>query len=62
MLTVEIARPDIAELRRLVSEGTERGILSYDEIAAALEDAELTKEQLEDFFTYLVERGIELVE
>ena len=54
--------PDAEELQRLVADGLEKGFLTYDEIAAALEDAELTREQTEDFYTYLVERSIELVE
>jgi RNA polymerase primary sigma factor len=37
-------------------------LLSCGEIAAALEDVELTREQTEDFYTYLVERSIELLE
>jgi RNA polymerase primary sigma factor len=53
---------DTEELRRLVADGLEKGFLSYDEIAAALEDVELTREQSEDFYSYLVERSIELVE
>jgi len=40
----------------------DRGFLSCDEIAAALEDVELTKEQIEDFYAHLVDRSIELVE
>jgi hypothetical protein len=54
--------PDAKELRRLVAEGVEKGFLTYDEIAAALEDVELTKEQIEDFYAHLVDRSIELVE
>jgi RNA polymerase primary sigma factor len=54
--------PDAEELRRLVAEGVEKGFLTYDEIAAALEDVELTKEQIEDFYAHLVDRSIELVE
>jgi len=49
-------------LRRLVADGVERGFLSYDEIAAALEDLELTSEQSEDFCAYLIDLGVELVE
>ncbi|MGH2804558.1 MAG: sigma-70 family RNA polymerase sigma factor, partial [Thermoleophilaceae bacterium] len=40
----------------------EKGFLTYDEIAAGLQDAELNPEQIEDFYTYLVECSIELVE
>jgi RNA polymerase primary sigma factor len=55
-------RPDARELQRLVAEGVEKGFLTYDEIAAALEDVELTKEQSDDFYAHLVDRSIELVE
>ena len=50
------------ELQRLVADGLEKGFLTYDEIAAGLEDVELKPEQIEDFYTYLVECSIELVE
>ena len=56
------APPDAEELRRLVADGLEKGFLTYDEIAAALEEVELTREQSEDLYTYLAERSIELVE
>src|SRR5216117_1576470 len=56
------APPDAEELRRLVADGLEKGFLTYDELAAALEDVELTREQTEDFYTYLAERSIELLE
>jgi RNA polymerase primary sigma factor len=50
------------ELQRLVADGLEKGFLTYDEIAAGLEDVELNPEQIEDFYAYLVECSIELVE
>jgi RNA polymerase primary sigma factor len=62
MLTVDIALPDVEELHKLVLEGQEKGYLTYDEIAAGLDDVELTKEQLEDFYTYLIDHSIDLVE
>ena len=62
MLTVDIALPDVEELQKLVQLGAERGFLTYDEIVAGLEDVELTKEQIEDFYTYLIDHGVELVE
>jgi len=62
VLTVDIALPDVEELHKLVAEGREKGFLSYDEIANGLDDVELTKEQVEDFYTYLVEHGVDLVE
>ena len=62
MLTVDIALPDVEELHKLVTEGQEKGFLTYDEIANALEEVELTKEQIEDFYTYLIDHSIELLE
>ena len=44
MLTVDIALPDVEELQKLVQDGLEKGFLTYDEIVAALEEIELTKE------------------
>ncbi len=62
MLTVDIALPDIEVLHKLVTEGQEKGFLTYDEIANSLEEVELTKEQIEDFYTYLIDHSIELME
>ena len=64
MLSVDTvpALPDVDELHKLVEQGQEKGFLTYDEIVKSLEDADLTKEQLEDFTTYLIDHSIELVE
>jgi len=56
------APPDAEDLSRLVADGLEKGFLTFDELAAALEDVELTREQTEDFYTYLAERSIDLLE
>src|SRR6266540_1296786 len=62
LLTVEISLPDVEELHKLVQEGLEKGFLNYDEIVSGIEEVELTKEQVEDFYTYLIDHGIELHE
>ena len=62
MLSVDIALPEVEELQRLVEQGLEKGFLTYDEIVAGLEDVELTKEQVEDFYAYLIDHAIELHE
>jgi RNA polymerase primary sigma factor len=62
LLTVEISLPEVEELQKLVQEGLEKGVLNYDEIASGLEDVELSKEQIEDFYTYLIDHGVELME
>jgi len=55
--------PDLEheELRALVAEGRERGYLTFEEIAACLEEIEITKEQMRDLHVYLVDSGIEIV-
>jgi RNA polymerase primary sigma factor len=62
MLSVDIALPEVEELQKLVEHGQEKGFLTYDEITTALEDVELTKEQIEDFTAYVIDHSIELVE
>ena len=61
MLSVETALPEVEELHKLVEQGQEKGFLTYDEIVKSVEDVDLTKEQLEDFTTYLIDHSIELV-
>ena len=63
MLTVEVSPlPEVEELQKLFTDGQEKGFLTYDEIVTGLEEVELTKEQVEDFYTHLIEHNIELVE
>jgi RNA polymerase primary sigma factor len=62
LLTVDISLPDVEELHKLVQDGTNKGFLTYDEIVAGLEEVDLSKEQIEDFYTYLIDHSIELME
>jgi RNA polymerase primary sigma factor len=57
----EAAILEIEELRNLVNEGRERGHLTYEEIAAALEEADVTKEQVQDLHAHLLENGVDVV-
>jgi RNA polymerase primary sigma factor len=52
---------DIEELGALVAEGRERGYLTFEEIAACLEEVEVTKEQLTELHSHLEEHGVEVV-
>jgi RNA polymerase primary sigma factor len=61
LLTVDIAVPDVEELQRLAERGHENGYLSVQEIAQELFEAEISEEHIKDFYTYLVEHDIELV-
>jgi RNA polymerase primary sigma factor len=51
----------IDELRNLAAEGRERGYLTYEEIAACLEEVEVTKEQVRDLHAHLLEAGVDVV-
>jgi RNA polymerase primary sigma factor len=52
---------DVEELRSLATEGRERGYLTFEEIAACLDEVEVTKEQIQEFRAHLVEAGVDIV-
>jgi RNA polymerase primary sigma factor len=52
---------DSDELRTLIAEGRERGYLTFEQIASTLEEVEVTKEQVQDLHSYLVEHGIDVI-
>ena len=60
--TTDITLPKVEEVRRLAVEGREKGYLTYDEIVAGLEEAEVSKEQVEDFHAYLTDIGVEVLD
>src|SRR5882757_5992648 len=49
------------ELRGLITTGTERGYLTFEEIASTLEEVEVTKEQVSALHNHLVEQGADVV-
>jgi RNA polymerase primary sigma factor len=49
------------DLRGLIAQGTERGYLTFEEIASTLEEVEVTKEQVSELHGYLVEQGIDVI-
>jgi RNA polymerase primary sigma factor len=53
---------ELDEFRDLIAEGQERGFLTFERIAACLEEVEVTKEQVQELHAYLEEHGIEVVE
>jgi RNA polymerase primary sigma factor len=52
---------DPEELRTLISQGRERGYLTFEEIAGTLEEVEVTKEQVQDLHAYLIEHGVDVI-
>jgi RNA polymerase primary sigma factor len=53
---------EIEELRPLIAEGHDRGCLTFEQIASCLEEAEVTKEQIQELHAYLDDQGIDVVE
>jgi RNA polymerase primary sigma factor len=53
---------DIEEMRRMIARGQERGFLTSEAIAAALEEAELSGEQAQELFSHLEDQGIEVLD
>src|SRR5215218_10213610 len=52
---------EIEELRGLIAQGNERGYLTFEEIAATLEEVEVTKEQVSELHNHLVEQGVDVI-
>jgi RNA polymerase primary sigma factor len=52
---------DSEELRGLILLGRERGYLTFEQIAATLEEVEVTKEQVSALHAHLVEHGVEVI-
>jgi RNA polymerase primary sigma factor len=53
---------ELDELRPLIAEGQERGFLTFEKVAACLEEVEITKEQVQELHAYLDEQGIDVVD
>jgi len=52
---------ELEELQGLIADGHDRGYVTIEGIANALEDYEVSKEQIGDLYAYLEEHGIELL-
>jgi RNA polymerase primary sigma factor len=52
---------EMEELRSLITEGQERGFLTFEQIAGCLEELEVTKEQIQELHAHLDEQGIDVV-
>jgi RNA polymerase primary sigma factor len=49
------------DLRGLIAQGRERGYLTFEEIAATLEEVEVTKEQVSGLHAHLIEHGVDVI-
>ena len=51
----------IEEVKTLVSTGREQGFLTFDAVAEALSEVEVSRDQVEELHTHLSEQGIEVI-
>src|SRR5215204_7704424 len=49
------------KLQRLIARGGEHGYLTFEEIGSALEEVELSKKQLTELHSRLVEQGVDVI-
>jgi RNA polymerase primary sigma factor len=61
LLADEVSVFEMEELRPLIAEGQEKGVLSIEQIATSLQETEVTKEQVSELHSYLVDQGIDIV-
>jgi RNA polymerase primary sigma factor len=61
ILAEEQSIAELEELRPLIAEGQEKGVLTFEQIATALEETEVTKEQVAQLHVYLEDQGIDVV-
>jgi RNA polymerase primary sigma factor len=61
LLADEAPISELEELRALIAEAQERGYVTYENLAASLEEVEVTKEQVGELHGFLEENGIEVV-
>ncbi len=62
LLSDETPIAELDEFRDLIAEGQEHGFLTFERIAACLEELEVSKEQVQELHSYLDEQGIAVVE
>jgi RNA polymerase primary sigma factor len=61
-IVADTAVIDLEEIKGMIAGGQERGVLSSEVVAAALEEAELSGEQAQELFSHLEEQGIDVLE
>jgi RNA polymerase primary sigma factor len=62
LLADEAPIAEMEELRPLIAEGHDRGFLTFEQIAACLEEVDVSKEQVAELHAYLEEQGIDVVD
>ena len=61
MTATPTAVVEIEELQGIIAEGQEKGFLAAEALESALEEADLTRQQTQDLFSYLEEHAIDVI-
>jgi RNA polymerase primary sigma factor len=61
MTATPTAVVEIEELQGIIAEGQEKGFLAAEALESALEEADLTRQQIQDLFSYLEEHAIDVI-
>ena len=61
LTATDTAVVELEELQGIIAESQERGFLTVQALAAALEETELSAQQTQDLLSYLEEHGVELL-
>jgi RNA polymerase primary sigma factor len=61
MTATPTAVVEIEELQGIIAEGQEKGFLAAEVLESALEEADLTRQQIQDLFSYLEEHAIDVI-
>jgi len=61
LVATDTAVVELEELQGMIAEGQERGFLTAEAVASAVDEADLSAEQAHDLFSYLEEHGIDVL-
>jgi len=61
-MTTDLKELEILEVKKLVTKGKQKGMLSSDEIYDVLQEIDLSSEQIENIYSYLADHGVEIVD
>ncbi len=61
-MTSDLKELEIKEVRKLVSQGKEKGSLSSEEVCDVLQNIDLSTEQIDNIYSHLSDQGVEVVD
>lgn len=61
-MTSDLKELEIKEVKKLISQGKEKGSLSSEEVCDVLQNIELNSEQIDNIYSHLADQGVEVVD